>query len=208
MKIQINPENKKDINTINQIIGLKSKDYNDYGALDVNNPKDFDPSALAKMEKPSFTYLKDNTGGATLVITSGTDVQKIPLTPTEFRNWVTDYSYINPMSDVISTIQSNPSKTTNKANVKQGSTAGYTGFSPLVPGLNNSKIASKVRFDIEGDSDNTGNASTDLFQVRVYYHDGKNFQDEVLNPGGYLNAYQLQLLLNQTGPKTIETLFK
>jgi hypothetical protein len=34
MKIQINPENKKDINTINQIIGLKSKDYNDRGALD------------------------------------------------------------------------------------------------------------------------------------------------------------------------------
>jgi hypothetical protein len=209
MKIQINPNNKKDIGIIDQIIGLKSKDYNDRGALDVNNPKDFDPATLAKMEKPTFTYLKNNTGGATLVATEGTVFQKIPLTPEEFRNWVTDYSYINPMSDVISNVQSSLGKTTNKANTKQGSTAGYTGFSPLVPGLKNTEIAPKVRFDIEGDKSNIGKASTDLFQVRFYYStDGKNFQNEVLNSGGYLNAAGIQLLLNQTGPKTIETLFK
>jgi hypothetical protein len=208
MNIQINPENKKDINTINQIIGLKTKDYNDRGALDSERPNDFNPSKLAKMEKPSFTYIKKNDGSATLVATSGGDVQKIPLTATEFRNWVTDYSYVNPMTDVISAVQSNVNKTTNKGNGKQGATARYTGFSPLVPGLNNTKIASNVRFDIEGDVDNTGDASTDLFQIRFYYSDGKNFQDKVLNQGGFLNAYQLQLLLNQTGPKTIETLFK
>ena len=211
MKIQINKDNKKDMNVIDQIIGLKTKDYNDYGALDSNKPNDFDPSKLAEMQKKGnlgFTYLKNNSGAATLVITSGSDVQKIPLTQEEFRNWVTEYSYVNPMTDVISTVQSNPNKTTNKANVKQGSTAMYTGYSGLVPGLNNTKIASKVRFDIEGSDDNTGNASTDLFQARIYYHNGKNFQDEVLNPGGYLNAYQLQLLLNQIGPKTVETLFK
>ena len=208
MKIQINPENKKDINTINQIIGLKSKDYNDRGALDVNNPKDFDPATLAKMEKPTFTYIKRNDGSAILQITSGTVDQKIPLTPKEFRNWVTDYSYINPMSDVISAVQSNEYKTTNKADVAQGSTARYTGRSPLVPGLNNSKIASKVRFDIEGDEDNTGDSETDLFVVRVYYGAGENFQDKILNSGGYLNAAGIQRLLSQIGPKTIETLFK
>jgi hypothetical protein len=211
MKIQINKDNKKDMNVIDQIIGLKTKDYNDYGALDSNKPNDFTPSKLAEMQKKGnlgFTYLKNNSGGATLVITSGSDVQKIPLTPNEFRSWVTEYSYINPMTDVIAAVQSNPNKTTNKANVTQGSTAMYTGYSGLVPGLNNTKIASRVRFDIEGSDNNTGDASTDLFQARIYYYDGKNFQDEVLNPGGYLNAYQLQLLLNQIGPKTIETLFK
>ncbi len=211
MKIQINPENKKDISTINQIIGIKTKDYNERGALDTERPDDFNTSTLEQMQKKGnlgFTYVKKNDGSAVLQITSGADVQKIPLTPEEFRNWVTDYSYVNPMTDVISAVQSNLNKTTNKGNAKQGSTARYTGYSPLVPGLNNSKIAPKVRFDIEGSDDNTGNASTDLFQARVYYYDGKNFQDEVLNPGGYLNAYQLQLLLSQTGPKTIETLFK
>ena len=208
MKIQINPENKKDINTINQIIGLKSKDYNDRGALDVNNPKDFDPATLAKMEKPTFTYIKRNDGSAILQITSGTVDQKIPLTPKEFRNWVTDYSYINPMSDVISAVQSNEYKTTNKADVAQGSTARYTGRSPLVPGLKDTEIASKVRFDIEGDDDNTGDSETDLFVVRVYYGAGENFQDKILNSGGYLNAAGIQRLLSQIGPKTIETLFK
>ena len=56
--------------------------------------------------------------------------------------------------------------------------------------------------------DNIGKAETDMFQARLYYYNGKNFEHKVLNTGGYLNASQLQLLLNQTGPKTIETLFK
>jgi hypothetical protein len=43
------------------------------------------------------------------------------------------------MSDVISAVQSNEYKTTNKADVAQGSTARYTGRSPLVPGLNNTR---------------------------------------------------------------------
>ena len=212
MKIQINKDNKKDMNVIDQIIGLKAKDYNDYGALDSDRPDDFSPSKVDAMRKEGskagYTYLKKNDGSATLVITSGSDVQRVPLTAEEFRNWVTDYSYVNPMTDVIATVQSSPNKTTNKARLKQGSTAMYTGNSGLVPGLNNTKIASRVRFDIEGSDDNVGNAGTDLFQARIYYSDGKNFKDEVLNPGGYLNAYQLQLLLNQVGPKTIETLFK
>jgi len=211
MNIQINKDNKVDMSVVDQIIGAKTKDYNEFGALDSDRPDDFSPSKLEEMKEKGnlgFTYVKDNSGGATLVATAGSDVQKIPLTPQEFSTWVNKYSYLNPMTDVVSAVQSSPGKTTNKGNTKQGSTARYTGFSPLVPLLNNQAIASKVRFDIEGDSDNTGNTSTDLFQARIYYHNGKNFQDEVLNPGGYLNAYQLQLLLNQIGPKTVDTLFK
>ena len=211
MKIQINPDNKGDVSTINQIIGMKLKDYNDYGALDSNNPDDFSSSKIGEMQKAGnlgYTYLKKNDGSATLVVTSGEDVQKIPLTATEFRNWATDYSYVNPMSDVISSVQSSKSKTTNKANRAQGSTARYTGFSPLLPGFNNTKIASKVRMDIEGSPDNTGNADTDVFQARLYYYGNKGWKDEVLNSGGYVNVTNLQILLSQTGQKTIETLFK
>ena len=210
-KIQINPENKRDINTINQIIGIKSKDYNDYGSLDSENPNDFSSSKVAEMQKAGnlgFTYLKKNDGSATLVLTSGEDVQKIPLTREEFRNWATDYSYVNPMSDVINAVQSSPSKTTNKANVKEGSTARYTGYSPLLPGFNNTKIASRVRLDIEGSPDNIGKAETDVFQARLYYYNGKSWQHEVYNSGGYLDAANLQILLSQAGQKTIETLFK
>lgn len=212
MNIQLNPGNKRDMNTIEQIIGLKTKDYNELGSLDSANPNDFDPDELGKMrgegKKPSYTYVKKKDGSATLIITERGDVQKIPLTAQEFRSWATDYSYVNPMSDVISAVQSSKNKTTNKANVKEGSTARYTGFSPLLPGFNNTKIASRVRMDIEGSPDNTGDANTDVFQARLYYYNGKEWKDEVLNSGGYVDAANLQILLSQTGQKTIETLFK
>lgn len=212
MNIQLNQGNKRDINVVEQIIGLKTKQYNDYGALDSTRPDDFDPEELGKMrgegKKPAYTYVKKKDGSATLIITEGEDVQKIPLTAQEFRSWATDYSYVNPMSDVISAVQSSKNKTTNKANRAEGSTARYTGYSPLLPGFNNTKIASKVRMDIEGSPDNTGNADTDVFQARLYYYNGKEWKDEVLNSGGYVDAANLQILLSQTGQKTIETLFK
>jgi hypothetical protein len=211
MNIQLNPGNKRDMNVVEQIIGLKTKDYNDLGALDSKRPDDFSPAKIAEMKKAGnlgYTYIKKKDGSATLVFTSGKDVQKIPLSAEEFRNWVNDYSYVNPMSDVIYSVQSSRNKTTNKAGTAQGSTARYTGYSPLLPGFNNTKLAPKVRVDIEGSPDNIGNASTDVFQARLYYYDGKGWKDEVLNSGGYVDAANLQILLSQTGQKTIETLFK
>ena len=212
MNIQLNPDNKRDMKVVEQIIGLKTKDYNDRGALNSERPGDFDPSTIETMrgegKKPGYTYIKKKDGSATLVITSGSDVQKIPLTAKEFRSWVTDYSYVNPMSDVIYAVQASPNKTTNKANTIAGSEARYTGSSPLLPGLNNTKIASRVRVDIEGSPDNIGDVDTDVFQARLYYYNGKEWKDEVLNSGGYVDAANLQILLSQTGQKTIETLFK
>jgi hypothetical protein len=213
MNIQLNPDNKRDMNVVDQIIGLKTKDYNDRGALNSEKPNDFNPATIATMKAdgktPGHTYIKNNDGSATLVITGGEAVQKIPLTATEFRNWAPDYSYVNPMSDVIYSVQSNKNKTTNKASIPDGATARYTGYSPLLPGFNNTKIAPRVRMDIEGSPDNTGNADTDVFQARLYYYNNrKEWKDEVLNSGGYVNATNLQILLSQTGQKTIETLFK
>jgi len=212
MNIQLNPDNKRDMRVVDQIIGLKLKDYNDRGALDSKRPDDFTPSKIAEMQKAGnlgYTYIKNNDGSATLVLTSGEDVQKIPLTPTEFRSWATDYSYVNPMSDVIYSVQSNENKTTNKAGRQQGSTARYTGSSPLLPGINNTKIASRVRMDVEGSPDNIGDADTDVFQAVLYYYDGKTWKvPQVLNSGGYVDAANLQILLSQVGQKTIETLFK
>jgi hypothetical protein len=213
MNIQINPDNKADMNVIDQIIGLKTKDFNEYGSLDSKRPGDFSPATVEKMrgegKKPGYTYVKKNDGSATLIITGGEDVQKIPLTAQEFRDWATDYSYVNPMSDVIYSVQSNENKTTNKAGRQQGSTARYTGSSLLLPGINNTKIASRVRMDIEGSPDNVGKAETDVFQAVLYYYDGKTWKvPQVLNSGGYVDAANLQILLSQVGQKTIETLFK
>jgi hypothetical protein len=214
MNIQLNLGNKRDMRVVEQIIGLKTKDYNEFGALNSERPDDFSPSKVGEMrgqgKKPAYTYVKKKDGSATLIITEGEDVQKIPLTAQEFRSWATDYSYVNPMSDVIYSVQSSKNKTTNKANTIAASEARYTGYSPLLPGFNNTKMASRVRMDIEGSPDNIGNADTDVFQARLYYYDNKNkeWKDRVLNSGGYVDAANLQILLSQTGQKTIETLFK
>lgn len=212
MNIQINTDNKRDMNVIDQIIGLKTKDYNEFGALNSSRPNDFTPAKMEQLRKEGklgYTYIKNNDGSATLVVTSGENVQKIPLTSEEFRNWATDYSYVNPMSDVIYTVQANKNKTTNRNSTTEGSTARYSGLSPLLPGLNNTKIATKIRMDIEGSPNNIGNADTDMFQARFYYYDGKKWKvPQVLNSGGYLDASNLQIILSQTGQKTIETLFK
>ena len=69
------------------------------------------------------------------------------------------------------------------------------------------KLWSKVRFDIEGSPNNTG-ADTDKYQIRVYYHSSKGWQDAILNDGGYKSEADVLPLLQSVGPATINDLFK
>jgi hypothetical protein len=212
MKIQINSENKNDISTIEQIIGLKTTQYNELGSLDSEKPDDFNIdklNAFNESKSKGYTYVKNPDGGATLLLTGGADNVKIKLSADEFNQWVPEYSYLNPMTTLTKFIQSSPTKTTNTNNTKDASTAQISGYNPLLPGINNSRIAPKVRADIEGSKNNTGNPLTDLFQVRIYYKaTGKDWDDKVINSGGYINSMQAQELLSTIGPDTVIKLFK
>jgi hypothetical protein len=123
------------------------------------------------------------------------------------QNWLTEYSYINPITDIKYSINSSPNKTTNQSDIINASTAGISGWSPLLPGINNTRIAPNFRVDIEGSSNNIGDEN-DKFQIRMYYNDGNSWKDEILNQGGYVNEVGLQSLLYSIGPKTIDTFFK
>lgn len=211
MGIQFSKQNKVDMDAIDKIIGFKITDYNDYGALDSDNPNDFNPATVATIRKDgkaNYKLQKRRDGSGTLFIT-GADgsSQKIPLTPVEMQNWLPEYSYINPITDIKYSINSSPNKTTNQSDKINAGTAGIKGFSPLLPGINNTRLAPNVRVDIEGSSNNIGDEN-DKFQIRLYYNNGKGWQDEVLNQGGYVNEVGLQSLLYSIGPKTINTLFK
>ena len=212
MKIQINSENKNDLSTIEQIIGLKTTQYNELGSLDSEKPDDFTIdklNAFNESKSKGYTYIKNPDGGATLLLTGGGDNVKIKLSADEFNQWVPEYSYLNPMTPLIKFIQSSKAKTTNTNNTKDASTAQISGYNPLLPGINNSRIAPKVRADIEGSKNNTGNPLTDLFQVRIYYKaTGKDWDDKVINSGGYINSMQAQELLSTIGPDTVIKLFK
>jgi hypothetical protein len=211
MGIQFSKQNKTDMSTVDQIIAMKLKDYNEYGSLDSDNPGDFIPTTVAEIRKDgkaNYNLQKRRDGSGTLFIT-GADgsSQKIPLTPVEMQNWLPEYSYINPITDIKYSVNSSPNKTTNQSDKINASTAGIKGFSPLLPGINNTRLAPNVRVDIEGSSNNIGDEN-DKFQIRMYYNDGSGWQDEVLNQGGYVNEVGLQSLLYSIGPKTIDTLFK
>lgn len=211
MGIQFSKQNKVDMDAIDKIIGFKITDYNDYGALDSDNPGDFNPTTVAEIRKDgkaNYKLQKRRDGSGTLFIT-GADgsSQKIPLTPVEMQNWLPEYSYINPITDIKYSVNSSPNKTTNQKDGINASTAGIKGFSPLLPGINNTRLAPNVRVDVEGSSNNIGDEN-DKFQIRMYYNDGNGWQDEVLNQGGYVNEVGLQSLLYSIGPKTIDTLFK
>jgi hypothetical protein len=208
--IVFNKKNTQDITTAEQVIGLKLDQYNNLGALDVSNPEDFIPAKVAEMQKDSnisYKLQKRSDGAGELVLTSGTTTQKIPLTAQELGSWFKQYSYINPITSIKYAVQSSPNKTTNEIDKVQASTAGITGFSPLLPNINNTKIAPKVRVDVEGSKSNNGGPN-DKFQVRLYFKPLDLWQDKILNSGGYVNETGLQELLNAIGPKTIDTVFK
>ena len=112
------------------------------------------------------------------------------------------------MTKFKTSILSSSNKTTNMNSVGNVAGAAIHGYSPLVPGISsNPKISSKVRFDIEGSPNNTG-ADTDKYQIRVYYHSSKGWQDAILNDGGYKPEADVLPLLQSVGPATINDLFK
>ena len=211
MNIGINLKNETDMNIINQAIGLKSQDYLEYGALDTKRPKDFNPETVNKLTKDgkaNYNIIKNYDGTAKLIITNGVDKQTIPLTANEFSNWFPQYAGINPMTKFKASVLSSSSKTTNMIGIGNPAGAAIHGYSPLVPGISsNPRISSKVRFDIEGSPNNTG-ADTDKYQIRVYYHSSKGWQDAILNDEGYKSEADILPLLQSVGPATINDLFK
>ena len=211
MNIGINLKNETDMNIINQAIGLKSQDYLEYGALDTKRPNDFNPEVVNKLTKDgkaNYNIIKNYDGTAKLIITNGVDKQTIPLTANEFSNWFPQYAQINPMTKLKASILSSSNKTTNMTGIGNPAGAAIHGYSPLVPAISsNPKISNKVRFDIEGSPNNTG-ADTDKYQIRVYYHSSKGWQDAILNDGGYKSEADILPLLQSVGPATINDLFK
>ena len=211
MNIGINLKNETDMNIINQAIGLKSQDYLEHGALDTKKPNDFDPEVVNKLTKDgkaNYNIIKNYDGTAKLIITNGVDKQTIPLAANEFSNWFPQYAGINPMTKFKASVLSSSNKTTNMTGIGNPAGAAIHGYSPLVPAISsNPKISNKVRFDIEGSPNNIG-ADTDKYQIRVYYHSSKGWQDAILNDGGYKSEADILPLLQSVGPATINDLFK
>ena len=174
----------------------------------------WDATTVAKMEKDKNVafHIEKNTdnNSGTLYVTLEGEVQKIPLTSTELSTYFPDVARQNPMNDIIQMATFSPNKTTNLFGGKSDANAvnAYlSGYSPLVPQLNNTSYSNTVRFDVEADPFNNGGAN-DLFQLRMYVHDGDKWVSGVLNDKGYTSATGLQNILSQVGTKTVEDFLK
>lgn len=174
----------------------------------------WDAATVAKMEKDKNVafHIEKNTdnNSGTLYVTLEGKVQKIPLTSTELSTYFPDVARQNPMNDIIQMATFSPNKTTNLFGGKSDANAvnAYlSGYSPLVPQLNNTSYSNTVRFDVEADPFNNGGAN-DLFQLRMYVHDGDKWVSGVLNDKGYTSATGLQNILSQVGTKTVEDFLK
>jgi hypothetical protein len=132
------------------------------------------------------------------------------MTSGEVSTFFPSVAKTHPLTEAKFNIMKSPNKTTNSAglrdNVSGAVTARYSGYD--LPQFANTKLASKVRYDIEGSSTNIGDAS-DKFQVTMYAQGAKGvWQPVVLNQAGYRSLDDIQLILDRVGTQTISEILK
>jgi hypothetical protein len=132
------------------------------------------------------------------------------MTPDELRVFFPDATKTSPLSDVKLSIMSATNHTTNTANIRDkasGAVSAYfSGYN--LPGLANTKLAGRVRMDIEGSSQNDGGVA-DKFQIRLYaLGDDGIWKSQVLNQAGWKNESEILSMMNQIGTTTVEDVLK
>ena len=79
----ISPANEQDMSSVTQLLTLKAGQYAKLGALDSDNPDDYNPETVVKIRESKtagYTLSKNYDGSGTLIVTDGNIVQKVPLT--------------------------------------------------------------------------------------------------------------------------------
>jgi len=209
----IDPRNESDMASISQLISSKAAKYMQQGAGDVSERAQFDPDAIAKMRKEggvSYNVVKRSDGTADLHIISGSSEQVVPMTAGDVSTFFPSVAKTHPLTEAKYAVMRSVNKTTNSAglrdNVAGAVTARYSGYD--LPQFSNTKLASKVRYDIEGSSSNIGDAN-DKFQVTMYAQGASGiWKPVVLNQAGYRSLDDIQLILDNVGTQTISQVLK
>ena len=200
-------KDKQSLANVSRLISDKSVQLATHKDIDMG----FSPDNIAKLAKDKETnyHIRKNTedGSGTLYVVNGSDIEKIPLTSSELSNYFPDVARQNPMNNIIQIANFSPNKTTNLFGGKSGANAvnAYiTGYSAFTPQLSNSEYAGKVRFDVEANPFNNGDAN-DTFQLRMYALDENgNWITGILNNKGYSTITGIQEILGQVGTKTVQ----
>jgi hypothetical protein len=206
----INLANEGVVNKLTSLFTLKATQYAQYGDLNQDNPNDYDPDKVAEMREnksktAGYQIVKKYDGSATLIITDGKTIQKVPVSQTEMNTYFPEYSKRNIVSDIKSAVIASPNKTTNLAGNMDPVNARMTGFS--LPGLSGSGLEEKVRYDVIGSPFNNG-GDNDKFQVVMYFNSSKGWITKVVNESEYATEQGVSNIINNISPYTINTMLK
>jgi hypothetical protein len=206
----INLANENVVNKLNSLLTLKATQYKQFGALDEDKPNDYDPGKVAairenKSKTAGYQIVKKYDGSATLILTDGKEVQKVPVSQTEMNTYFPEYSRRNIVSDIKSAVIASPNKTTNLAGTMDPVNARMTGSS--LPGLIGSGLEEKVRYDVIGSPFNDG-SDNDKFQVVMYFNSSKGWITKVVNESEYATEQGVSNIINNISPYTINTMLK
>lgn len=177
------------------------------GSLDTRNVDDATRTLITKLKSEphtTYTIIRKNDGSAELVL-SGKDGERvpIPMTTDEVINHFPEVAVTNSLADAKAAINASEDHSTNLSGDGNPIDSRYTGYS--LPQLRDTKLASRVRYDIEGDPNNTG-GEDDGYVVKLYV---QPYGSNVWVPG-YLNQYYvslagIQTTLDNIGNTTIDS---
>jgi hypothetical protein len=206
----VNLANEGVVNKLNALLTLKATQYAQYGALDQERPDDYDPDEVVSIRKnesksAGYQIVKKYDGSATLILTDGKTVQKVPVSQAEMNIYFPEYSRRNVVSDIKSAVIASPNMTTNLAGTMDPVNARMTGFS--LPGLAGSGLEEKVRYDVIGSPFNNG-GDNDKFQVVMYFNSSKGWVTKVVNESEYATEQGVSNIINNISPYTINTMLK
>jgi hypothetical protein len=213
----LNPgANKVDASSIDDILTTKYGQFKDKGGVDVKGGE-FDPGVISEWRTGKgasdlkYTIEKNYDGSAKMIIQKGTETQTVPMTAQELGVFFPTAAKKSPFADIKFNVLSSTNHTTNGANIKDDSGSGavsayLSGYN--VPGLAQTKYASRARFDIEGSSNNNGEA-TDKYQLKMYVLDDNNIWKTVrLNQSQWATEAGVLSMMDQIGTSTFEDVLK
>lgn len=209
------PKKAKDLD---EFLATKSAQFANKGSLDVSDFGEYTPSTSAKIrgEKGStFVIEKSKDGGANVILMGADGTRQIvPAQPSEVALFFPEVAVTSPFADLKETITTSKTRTTNSANQRFVPGSGATGVNAKLSGyqlpqLKGSGYESKVRIDIEGDEDNTGNTLTDSYTVIMYVPDPKTgmWKGNYIS-GGYVSESDVMTVISKISPDNINQAIK
>lgn len=206
-------ENVNDMNEVRNVIGDMITKLNTGEPVSLPSGKKISVESLEKIQKEigkgaTAAIAKASDGSAVLEVQLGGETQTIPLSAREFSQRFSNYAKTNPFTESLRALNSNPFKTTNIGGgagdkSADATNAAFTGYS--VPLLNGTEYANRVRFDIIGRNENSGDADNDRYGLRIFVQRPNGSWAVSDNKGGWQSIAAVENFINyQLGLTIVE----